>query len=164
MHPILHTTRAHLGVDYAAPTGTPVWAAASGRIVSRGPAGGAGNMVVISHDGGLATVYMHLSKFAAGQKVGDRVEAKTVIGYVGTTGLSTGPHLHFGVKKNGSYTDPLKLVPVRSGGVSKKEAPLFRADIDQMIARLEAIDTSKKAAPAPDPVDPAVPTSTTPDP
>jgi murein DD-endopeptidase MepM/ murein hydrolase activator NlpD len=164
MHPILHTTRAHLGVDYAAPTGTPVWAAASGRIVSRGAAGGAGNMVVISHEGGLATVYMHLSKFAAGQKVGDRVEAKTVIGYVGTTGLSTGPHLHFGVKKNGSYIDPLKVVPTRSGGVSKKEAPLFRADIDQMIARLDAIDTSKKAAPAPDPADPAAPTSSTPDP
>jgi murein DD-endopeptidase MepM/ murein hydrolase activator NlpD len=164
MHPILHTTRAHLGVDYAAPTGTPVWAAASGRIVSRGAAGGAGNMVVISHDGGLATVYMHLSKFAAGQKVGDRIAAKTVIGYVGTTGLSTGPHLHFGVKKNGSYVDPSKLVPVRSGGVSKKEAPLFRADIDQMITRLEAIDTKKQAAPAPDPANPEPTTSITPDP
>jgi murein DD-endopeptidase MepM/ murein hydrolase activator NlpD len=159
MHPVLHTTRAHLGVDYAAPTGTPVWAAASGRIVSRGPAGGAGNMVVISHDGGLATVYMHLSKFAAGQKVGQRVEAKTVIGYVGTTGLSTGPHLHFGVKKDGSYVDPSKLVPVRAGGVAKKDATQFRADIDAMIARLAAIDMTPKA-PAVDPD----PTAAAPDP
>jgi len=153
MHPILHTVRAHLGMDYAAPQGTPVWAAAPGRIVSRGPAGGAGNMVIISHDGGLATVYMHLSKFAAGQKVGDHVDAKTVIGYVGMTGLATGPHLHFGVKKDGAYVDPSKLVPVRSGGVSKKEAPQFHADIDQMITRLEAIDTSKHAGPGDEPAD-----------
>jgi murein DD-endopeptidase MepM/ murein hydrolase activator NlpD len=156
MHPVLHTTRAHLGMDYAAPTGTPVWAAASGRITSRGPAGGAGNMVTIAHDGGLTTLYMHLSKFAAGQKVGDRIEAKTVIGYVGTTGLSTGPHLHFGVKKNGSYVDPSKLVPVRSGGVSKKDRPAFQADIAAAIARLEAISTAP-VAPAVDPEpDPAL--------
>ena len=145
MHPILHTTRAHLGMDYAAPTGTPVWAAASGRIVSRGPAGGAGNMVILSHDGGLATVYMHLSKFAAGQKVGDRVEAKTVIGYVGTTGLSTGSHLHFGVKKDGVYVDPSKLVPVRSGGVGKKNLAAFRTEIDALITRLDAIDMTPKS-------------------
>lgn len=154
MHPILHTTRAHLGMDYAAPQGTPVWAAASGRIVSRGPAGGAGNMVIVSHDGGLATVYMHLSKFAAGQKVGDRVEAKTVIGYVGMTGLATGPHLHFGVKKDGVYTDPSKLVPVRTGGVAKKDFAAFRAEIDRLITQLAAIDTAPKAPAGADP-DPA---------
>jgi murein DD-endopeptidase MepM/ murein hydrolase activator NlpD len=154
MHPVLHTTRAHLGMDYAAPTGTPVWAAASGRIVSRGPAGGAGNMVVLAHDGGLATVYMHLSKFAAGQKVGQRIEAKTVIGYVGTTGLSTGPHLHFGVKKNGTYVDPSKLVPIRSGGVGKKNLPAFRLEIDAVIARLDAIDMTPNRATAADPADP----------
>src|SRR5690606_594403 len=109
MHPVLHTTRAHLGIDYAAPTATPVWAAASGTVVHRAPSGGAGNMVILRHDGGLQTVYMHLSKFASGQKVGQRVNAKTVIGYVGTTGLSTGPHLHFGVKQNGAFIDPSKL-------------------------------------------------------
>jgi murein DD-endopeptidase MepM/ murein hydrolase activator NlpD len=167
MHPVLHTVRAHLGMDYAAPIGTPVWAAADGRIVSRGPAGGAGNMVVISHDAGIATVYMHLSKFARGQKVGDRVAAKTVIGYVGTTGLSTGPHLHFGVKKNGAFVDPSKLVPVRAGGVAKKDMAEFRADVDALAARLGALparmpppvtgiaaDPATAAATGPEPLDP----------
>src|SRR5262245_40437622 len=113
MHPILQTTTAHLGVDYAAPVGTPVWAAAPGTIAFRGPAGGAGNFVVLRHDGGLETHYMHMSKFASGQQVGQRIPAKTIIGFVGSTGLSTGPHLHFGVKKDGAYIDPSKLVPVK---------------------------------------------------
>jgi murein DD-endopeptidase MepM/ murein hydrolase activator NlpD len=129
MHPVLHTVRAHLGVDYAAPTGTPVWAAAPGKIISRGMAGGAGNMVILRHDNGLDTVYMHLSKFANGQKVGQVVEAKTVIGYVGTTGLSTGPHLHFGVKKNGAFVDPSKVAPTRRAGVAKAQRELFRAEV-----------------------------------
>src|SRR5215470_4529865 len=108
MHPVLHTVRAHLGIDYAAPTGTPVWAAASGIITHRGDGGGAGNLVMIKHDGGIETAYMHLSKFADGLKVGQRVAVKTVIGYVGATGLATGPHLHFGVRKNGAFIDPSK--------------------------------------------------------
>jgi murein DD-endopeptidase MepM/ murein hydrolase activator NlpD len=143
MHPILHTTSAHLGVDYAAPTGTPVWAAASGTITFRGPAGGAGNFVVLRHDGGLETQYMHLSKFAAGQKVGQKVAAKTVIGYVGTTGLSTGPHLHFGVKQNGVYIDPAKLVPVKGKGVSRATLEAFRAEA----ARLRELMDGVPAAP-----------------
>lgn len=137
MHPVLHTARAHLGIDYAAPTGTPVWAAQSGTIVSRGPAGGAGNMVIIRHDGGIDTVYMHLNKFADGHKVGQRVAAKTVIGYVGTTGLSTGPHLHFGVRQNGAYIDPSKLVPMRGKGVGRAELAAFKAEA----ARLQALMT-----------------------
>jgi murein DD-endopeptidase MepM/ murein hydrolase activator NlpD len=150
MHPVLHTVRAHMGVDYPAPTGTPVWAATSGRIVSRAPAGGAGNMVVLAHDGGITTLYMHLSKFAPGQKVGQWVDAKTVIGYVGTTGLSTGPHLHFGVKQNGVYVDPTKLAPQRKGGVAKKDIARFRADTGALIARLARIKLHDPAsAPAP---------------
>lgn len=127
MHPVLHTVRAHLGIDYAAPTGTPVWAAASGVVSFRGPAGGAGNLVMIRHNSGIETAYMHLSKFAK-IKVGQRIEAKTVIGYVGTTGLSTGPHLHFGVKKNGAYVDPSKLAPLRGKPVPKSEREAFRAE------------------------------------
>jgi murein DD-endopeptidase MepM/ murein hydrolase activator NlpD len=139
MHPILHTTTAHLGVDYAAPTGTPVWAAASGTIVHRGPAGGAGNFVILKHDGGLETHYMHLNRFADGQKVGQRVSAKTVIGYVGTTGLSTGPHLHFGVKQNGAYIDPSKLVPVRAKGLSGGQLAAFRAEAERLQALLSGV-------------------------
>jgi murein DD-endopeptidase MepM/ murein hydrolase activator NlpD len=139
MHPILHTETAHLGIDYAAPTGTPVWAAASGVISHRGPAGGAGNLVMIRHDSGIETAYMHLSKFADGQKVGQRVAAKTVIGYVGTTGLSTGPHLHFGVKQKGAYIDPTKLVPMKGKGVPAKSLEAFKAEVAKLQAQLTSV-------------------------
>lgn len=139
MHPVLHTTRAHLGIDYAAPTGTPVWAAASGTIVHRAMSGGAGNLIILRHDSGLETAYMHLSKFAAGQKVGQHVAAKTVIGYVGTTGLSTGPHLHFGVRKNGQYIDPTTLAPLRGRGIGSRDSAAFRAEIAKLESQLSAI-------------------------
>jgi murein DD-endopeptidase MepM/ murein hydrolase activator NlpD len=145
MHPVLHTVRAHLGIDYAAPTGTPVWAAASGVIESRGDAGGAGNMVLLKHDGGIETAYMHLSKFADGQKVGQRVAAKTVIGYVGATGLATGPHLHFGVKQNGAFIDPSKLAPVRARAIAAKDADAFKTEIGKLQSRLAAIAIAKPA-------------------
>jgi murein DD-endopeptidase MepM/ murein hydrolase activator NlpD len=148
MHPILHTERAHMGVDYAAPVGTPVWAAASGTVESAGPAGGAGNLIVLRHDNGLETFYMHLSKFAKGLHPGQRVEAKTVIGYVGTTGLSTGPHLHFGVKKDGAYVDPLKLAPQRGRGVSAAQRPQFLADTSGLAARLDHIALPPVASPS----------------
>jgi murein DD-endopeptidase MepM/ murein hydrolase activator NlpD len=138
MHPVLHVQRAHLGIDYAAPTGTPVWAAASGTVTHASPAGGAGNLVMIRHENGIETAYMHLSKFASGIKVGQKIEAKTVIGYVGTTGLSTGPHLHFGVKKNGVFVDPSKLTPWRGKGVTAGERDAFKAEV----AKLESQMTS----------------------
>lgn len=136
MHPVLHTVRAHLGIDYAAPVGTPVWAAAPGVVTFRGPSGGAGNLVMIRHDSGIETAYMHLSKFAS-IKVGQRIDAKTVIGYVGTTGLSTGPHLHFGVKKNGVFVDPSKLAPMRGKPVPASQMEAFRAEA----AKLEGMMT-----------------------
>jgi murein DD-endopeptidase MepM/ murein hydrolase activator NlpD len=145
MHPVLHTVRAHLGIDYAAPTGTPVWAAASGVIVQRGDAGGAGNLIILRHDSGIETAYMHLSKFADGQKVGQRVAAKTVIGYVGATGLATGPHLHFGVRQNGEYIDPSKLAPARSRSVPAGDLDAFKAEIARRSAALAAIAIAKPA-------------------
>lgn len=158
MHPVLHVVRGHYGVDYAAPTGTPVWAAANGTIIGRGFSRGPGNMVTIRHDNGLVTKYMHLSKFAKGQKVGQRIEAKTVIGYVGSTGLSTGPHLHFSVLKNGAHVDPLKLAPTRGAGVAKKDLPAFRREIDGRVAQLRGIDVRAVAVAAePDPDDAALP-------
>ena len=147
-HPVLHRTRAHLGIDYAAPTGTPVRAAASGTIVSRGPQGGAGNCVILKHGGGMQTIYMHMSRFAKGQAPGQKVAQKTVIGYVGMTGLATGPHLHFGVKLDGSYVDPMKLKIVRSAGVAKKDLPSFRRDTGARVQQLAAIALPDEAAPS----------------
>jgi murein DD-endopeptidase MepM/ murein hydrolase activator NlpD len=145
MHPVLQTVRAHLGIDYAAPMGTPVWAAAGGVITHRGDAGDAGNLVTIKHDGGIETAYMHLSKFADGLKVGQHVAAKTVIGYVGATGLATGPHLHFGVKQNGEFIDPSKLAPVRSRAVAEKDMDVFKAEVGKLTAQLAAIAIPKPA-------------------
>jgi murein DD-endopeptidase MepM/ murein hydrolase activator NlpD len=108
-HPILHVEKAHLGIDYAAPTGTPVWASAGGRVVEVGPLRGSGNTVILAHANGLQTRYYHLSRFARGIHVGQQVKQKDVIGFVGMTGLATGPHLHFSVTKNGAFVDPSKL-------------------------------------------------------
>ncbi|NVB83856.1 MAG: M23 family metallopeptidase [Kofleriaceae bacterium] len=158
MHPVLHTVRAHLGIDYAAPVGTPVWAAASGTVVVRAPSGGAGNLVIIRHDSGIETAYMHLSKFA-NIKVGQRIEAKTVIGYVGTTGLSTGPHLHFGVRKNGEYIDPTKLAPIRGRGLPKGEIAAFKAEVAKLDGQMAAVAV---APVAPSPQAPPTPTQVAP--
>jgi murein DD-endopeptidase MepM/ murein hydrolase activator NlpD len=126
-HPVLHRTKAHLGVDYAAPTGTPIWASASGKLVEVARKPGSGNTVVIQHGNGLATRYYHLSRFAPGLRAGRQVRQKELIGYVGTTGLSTGPHLHFAVTKNGVFVDPTKLAAVREAPVADRAA--FMASI-----------------------------------
>jgi murein DD-endopeptidase MepM/ murein hydrolase activator NlpD len=112
-----------------------VWAAAAGTVTHRAPSGGAGNLVMIRHDSGVETAYMHLSKFAT-IKVGQRIEAKTVIGYVGTTGLSTGPHLHFGVKKNGAFVDPTSLAPMRGRAVPRAQIDAFRAEAAKLEAQM----------------------------
>lgn len=136
MHPVLHRRVAHLGVDYAAPRGTAVWAAASGKIVARGRGGAAGNRVILDHGNGYKTVYMHLSKFRRGQKVGMRVKQKTVIGYVGSTGRATGPHLHFSVKKRGKYIDPMRMKMARGPGIPRRHRAAFDADVAKLIDQL----------------------------
>lgn len=136
-HPILHRVKAHLGVDYAAPTGTPVWASASGRVIEARMKPGSGNTVVIAHNGGLATRYYHLQRFAKGLVVGKAVNQKEVIGYVGTTGLSTGPHLHFSVTRNGGFVDPGRLQLGREAPVSNRAA--FNEAIKPRLAALRAL-------------------------
>ncbi len=123
-HPILHRMKAHLGIDYAAPVGTPVWATAGGKVVEVGMKPGSGNTVVINHGSGLQTRYYHLSRFAKGLKPGKPVQQKEVIGYVGTTGLSTGPHLHFSVTQGGVFVDPSKLTISREPAVANRSAYL----------------------------------------
>jgi murein DD-endopeptidase MepM/ murein hydrolase activator NlpD len=105
-HPILNLIRAHKGIDYAAPMGTPVEAAGDGRIRFAGKKGGYGNVVEIDHSGGIVTVYGHLSRFAKGTHVGAHVSQGTVIAYVGMTGLATGPHLHYEYRVNGVFKNP----------------------------------------------------------
>jgi murein DD-endopeptidase MepM/ murein hydrolase activator NlpD len=109
MHPILKRIKPHNGTDFGAPVGTPVVAAAAGKVSFVGRAGPNGNMVTIAHVGGYQTGYSHLSRFAKGLKAGANVEQKQLIGYVGSTGRSTGPHLHFSAKKSGRFVDPESL-------------------------------------------------------
>jgi len=143
LHPILHVERAHLGIDYAAPVGTPVWASASGKVVEAGMKRGSGNTVVISHTNGLNTRYYHLSRFARGMHAGLQVRQKDVIGFVGTTGLSTGPHLHFSVTKNGAFVDPSKLAVNRDAPVPDRAA--FLDAIRPRIAALKAMQLAAVA-------------------
>jgi len=116
-HPILGIARPHLGVDFAAPTGTPVRAVASGTVVTRGPYGELGSTVRIEHGGGLTSTYGHLSRIAGRLKEGDVVERGQVVGYVGASGLATGPHLHFAIDREGDYVDPIALTGASGGGV-----------------------------------------------
>lgn len=109
MHPILKKKMPHNGTDFGAPTGTPIYAASYGKIAKLGNYGANGNYIAIEHDNGYETGYSHLSRFEPGLKVGDSVKRAQVIGYVGSTGRSTGPHLHFSARKNGAYIDPETL-------------------------------------------------------
>ena len=138
-HPILHTERAHLGVDYAAPLGTPVWATAPGKVSFVGPRGGAGNAIIIDHAGGMSSTYMHLSRFARGLVVGQDVRQKQVIGYVGMSGLATGPHLHFSVRINGAFIDPLKLKPAREAPIAEQYRTEFADAVAPRLQTLAAI-------------------------
>jgi murein DD-endopeptidase MepM/ murein hydrolase activator NlpD len=120
-------------VDYAAPTGTPVYAAGAGRVRFRGQKGGFGNLVEIDHGGGIVTVYGHLSRFGS-QKIGERVQQGETIGYVGMTGLATGPHLHYEYHVNGVYVDPQK---VKLAAATPIDASL-RADFERQTGPLLA--------------------------
>jgi murein DD-endopeptidase MepM/ murein hydrolase activator NlpD len=136
-HPILHQERAHLGIDYAAPVGTPVWASSGGKVIECGMKRGSGNTVVIGHGNGMTTRYYHLCRFAHGLKAGQIVRQKEVIGFVGTTGLSTGPHLHFSVTKNGAFVDPSKVQVNRDAPVADRDA--FLATVRPRLATLRAL-------------------------
>ncbi len=110
MHPVLKIRRPHHGVDYAAPSGTPVYSVGDGTVIKKGyQKRGGGNYIKIKHDGTYSTTYMHLKGFAKGIKVGDHVKQSELLGYVGATGLATGPHLDFRFYRNGKPVDPLKV-------------------------------------------------------
>lgn len=137
-HPILNRMRAHRGVDYAAPIGTPVRAAGSGRVAFVGVKGGYGNVVELVHPGGVRTVYGHLSRFAKGLRAGTAVSQGQVIGQVGMTGLATGPHLHYEYLKDGVHKDPQKVPLPKAEPVPAQHMAAFRSHADPLLAGLDA--------------------------
>ncbi|WP_203292829.1 M23 family metallopeptidase [Maricaulis parjimensis] len=144
-HPILGYTRRHNGTDFAAPRGTPVYAAGNGVIERADRYGSFGNYVRIRHANGYQTAYAHLNGFARGMRAGTRVTQGQVIAYVGTTGRSTGPHLHYEVHHNGTPVNPMTLDLPTGRQLNEDEIPLFEAERDRIIAIRDA------AAPAAEP-------------
>ena len=137
MHPVLRIVRPHFGVDYAAPTGTPVYSIGDGLIQTKAyqPAGG-GNFVKIKHNSVYTTTYMHLSKFGQGIQTGTRVKQGQIIGYVGATGLASGPHLDFRVFMNGFPVDPLKMKSPPANPVSQNNMADFLSVRDKLLREL----------------------------
>jgi len=138
LHPILGITRPHLGIDYAAPEGTPLWSVADGKVIFRGYENGFGNLVKIQHPNGYVSYYAHLSRFVSGLHVGESVRQKQVIGFVGMTGLATGPHVCFRIAKDGHYVNPASLhrgVPALAGVAVKGP---FRAARDTLLSELRS--------------------------
>ena len=140
-HPVLKIVRPHTGVDYAAPSGTPVVALGDGVVTNRGWAGGGGNTIKIKHPGNYVTSYMHLRGYAKGIVKGSRVTRGQLIGYVGSTGLSTGPHLDFRVYKNGKPIDPLKMESPSVEPVSKEDMPAFLAQMERYKFQMDSLGT-----------------------
>lgn len=136
-HPVLNTIRAHQGVDYAAPKGTPVKAAGDGRIIFRGWKGGYGNTIIVQHAGNITTLYGHMSRFGA-ERYGARVRQGDVIGYVGATGLATGPHLHFEFRKNGVHLNPRTVILPDASPLTHQELTAFRVAEKPLMQRLDA--------------------------
>ncbi|MCP5042467.1 MAG: M23 family metallopeptidase [bacterium] len=139
-HPILKVVRPHHGIDYAARQGSPVWSVAEGEVIFRGRNGGFGNLVKVRHAGGYVSYYAHLSAFGQGLEAGQKVKQKQVIGYVGQTGLATGPHVCFRVTKHGNYVNPATLnhsKPVLRS-VADASWSEFEMVRDQLLANLES--------------------------
>ena len=144
-HPIFHNWRAHTGVDFAAPKGTRVLAAADGTVVSAGVRGGYGNAIELRHGGSITTLYGHLSAFASGIRSGAHVHQGEVIGYVGMTGWATGPHLHYEYRVGGVFQDPLRVALPKADPVPAK----LRAQFQQVAQDARAtVDLVSSAAPA----------------
>jgi murein DD-endopeptidase MepM/ murein hydrolase activator NlpD len=137
-HPVLHRVRAHRGIDFAAPVGTPIKAAGAGRVIFRGVKGGYGNVVELSHSNGITTLYAHMSRFAREVGVGDRVAQGEVIGYVGMTGLATGPHVHYEYHVNGVYKNPAKVTVPKADPIPANLMEDFRAKTTPLLADLDA--------------------------
>ncbi len=136
-HPVLNKIRAHKGVDYAAPRGTPIKAAGDGRIVLAGRHGGYGNAVIIQHGQRYRTLYAHMNGFAKGIRSGGNVKQGQIIGYIGTTGLSTGPHLHYEFQVNGVHVDPLSQKLPMADPIASSEKARFMQLSKPLMAQMD---------------------------
>jgi murein DD-endopeptidase MepM/ murein hydrolase activator NlpD len=145
-HPILGFSALHAGVDFAAPPGTPILAAGNGRVMSAGPNGGYGLYVKLQHTHDVATAYAHLSRIGPGIKPGVQVRQGQVIGFVGSTGMSTGPHLHYEFLKAGKHVNPLTQKFAMRGTVGGKDAERFRALAKQYLAQLKSAPAAGEPA------------------
>lgn len=139
-HPILKKRRPHRGVDYGARTGTPIRATANGRVTKRAHYKGYGKMIVLQHGKQYRTVYAHMSRFAEGSNIGNYVKQGQVIGYVGSTGLSTGPHLHYEFHVNGKHRDPLNYDMPSGEPIPDEYQSAFQLQVDELSRRLASID------------------------
>jgi len=144
-HPVLNKWRAHKGVDFAAPIGTKVKATSDGVISSFGRQGGYGNVILINHQGRFTTVYGHLSRFAKGLRRGQRVAQGEVIGYVGMTGLTSGPHLHYEFKIDGQQRDPLRVALPDAKPIGDADKAAFQSVADSFVARLNLLRNTNLA-------------------
>ena len=144
-HPILNIVRAHKGIDYAAPTGTPIKATGAGRVIYRGTKGQYGKMIVLRHGNIYTTLYAHMSKYARGTRVGNTVKQGQTIGYVGSTGLSTGPHLHYEFRVNGVHRNPLKVKLPQTKSLPQAEMDRFLATIHAPARQFEAYAQNRLA-------------------
>ena len=145
LHPVLQTWRAHKGIDYGAPTGTRVRSVADGTVVSAGRQGGYGNLIVIRHQGAYSTAYGHLNGFSAGIRQGARVSQGETIGYVGQTGLATGPHLHYEFRVNNQQINPLTLAVPTSIPLEPSQMSRFKVATSALRAQLELAKQIKVA-------------------
>lgn len=145
-HPVLQRVRAHKGVDMAAPTGTRVKASGDAVVDFVGQKGGYGNVIVLKHNNGVSTVYGHLSRFATGLRRGAKIAQGEIIGFVGMTGVATGPHLHYEFLMNGQHRDPMKVALPKSNTIDARNKTEFANISNQLTAQLRLLGTSNIAA------------------
>ncbi|MFU8838007.1 MAG: OapA family protein [Thiohalomonadaceae bacterium] len=147
-HPVLGERRPHRGVDYAAATGTPIKAAGDGRVIFRGVQGGYGNTVIIQHGNNITTLYAHMSRFQQGVTNGSRVRQGQTIGYVGMTGLATGPHLHYEFRVNGLHHNPLTVTLPDADPIPAKYREQFKQQSQPLLAQLNQLNRVQVASSA----------------
>nr|WP_245635144.1 peptidoglycan DD-metalloendopeptidase family protein [Marinobacterium profundum] len=145
-HPVLNKIRAHKGVDYAASTGTPIKAAGDGKIIYRGVKGGYGNVIILQHGNNISTLYAHMSRFKKGLSVGSRIKQGQLIGYVGMSGMVTGPHLHYEFQVNGVHKNPVTVKLPHADPVPKTERASFQATSQALMAQLETYSKTQVAS------------------